>query len=219
MDADAWDERYAESDLVWSAGPNQFVEAICADLPPGRAVDLAAGEGRNALWLAGLGWQVTAVDFSQTALDKGATIERARGDGRPAITWQRADATAWRGEGLDLALIAYLHLPAAQRAAAVRNAADALVPGGTFVLVAHDATNLAHGTGGPQDPALLPTPEEVLADLAALDVEVIRAEVVDRVVGGDPAGASHQHAGAGGRIAKDTLVHLVVRGPVARFSH
>lgn len=210
MDAKAWDERYAASELIWSAGPNQFVEAACAALPPGRAVDLAAGEGRNALWLASLGWQVTAVDFSQVALDKGARIEAGR-DGHlphPAVTWQCADATTWRGQGLDLVLIAYLHLPAAQRTAAVRNAMAALVAGGTFVLVAHDASNLTHGTGGPQDPALLPTPAEVLQDLAEFEVEVIRAEVVDRIVG-DPA--SHQHAGDGG-IAKDTLVHLVKRG-------
>ena len=72
VDAAGWDERYAATDLVWSAGPNQFVEAACADLPPGRAVDLAAGEGRNAIWLARRGWQVTAVDFSQVGLDKGA---------------------------------------------------------------------------------------------------------------------------------------------------
>lgn len=214
MDAEAWDERYAASELIWSAGPNQFVEAACADLPPGRAADLAAGEGRNALWLASLGWQVTAVDFSQVALDKGARIEAGRIEhgtitAHPAVVWQCADATTWHGAGLDLVLIAYLHLPADERAAAVRNAMAALVVGGTFVLVAHDASNLVHGTGGPQDPALLPTPAEVLRDVTGFEVTVIRAEVVDRIVGDS---ASHQHAGVGG-LAKDTLVHLVKTGP------
>ena len=76
MDADAWDVRYRESELVWSPGPNQFVEAELADLPPGRALDLAAGEGRNAIWLAEQGWQVTAVDFSQAGLDKGRSLRR-----------------------------------------------------------------------------------------------------------------------------------------------
>ena len=56
MDANAWDERYAATELVWSAGPNQFVEHEVADLPPGRALDLACGEGRNARWLADRGW-------------------------------------------------------------------------------------------------------------------------------------------------------------------
>ncbi len=72
MDSRAWDERYAASELVWSSTPNQFVAAEVADLTPGRALDLAAGEGRNALWLAERGWQVTAVDFSLVGLDKGA---------------------------------------------------------------------------------------------------------------------------------------------------
>ena len=85
MDARAWDERYAAAELVWSATPNQFVATELADLPPGRALDLAAGEGRNALWLAGLGWQVTAVAFSlvgkrwdeQSVLNAGAAYQSA----------------------------------------------------------------------------------------------------------------------------------------------
>lgn len=214
MDAKDWDERYAASELIWSAGPNEFVEAICAPLPPGRGVDLAAGEGRNALWLASRGWQMTAVDFSPVALDKGAQIEAGRAQEAHAIDWVCADATTWRGEGADLVLIAYLHLPAAEREAAVRRAVDALVPGGTFVLVAHDASNLSEGVGGPQDPALLTTPADVLVTLEGHQVEVIRAEVVDRHVGGattSGAAESHQHPGTGGAVAKDTLVHLIRR--------
>ncbi len=71
MDATEWDARYAESERVWSLGPYQFVEAALTDLPPGRGVDLAAGEGRNAVWLASRGWDVTAVDFSRVALERG----------------------------------------------------------------------------------------------------------------------------------------------------
>lgn len=74
MDSEAWDQRYAASELVWSRRPNQFVAAELGDLAPGTAVDLAAGEGRNAIWLASLGWSATAVDFSQVALDKGARL-------------------------------------------------------------------------------------------------------------------------------------------------
>src|SRR4051794_41852696 len=74
MDAAAWDERYAATGLVWSAEPNRFVVAEMADLRPGRALDLAAGEGRNAIWLAVRGWRVTAVDFSAVAIDKGRRL-------------------------------------------------------------------------------------------------------------------------------------------------
>ena len=64
MDQAAWDERYAGPELVWGAGPNCFVATELAGLSPGRALDLGTGEGRNAIWLAERGWQVTAVDGS-----------------------------------------------------------------------------------------------------------------------------------------------------------
>ena len=75
MDARDWDRRYADSELVWSSRPNQFVESELADLVPGRAMDVAAGEGRNAIWLAAQGWDVTAVDFSLVGLDKGRSLQ------------------------------------------------------------------------------------------------------------------------------------------------
>lgn len=182
MDAEGWDERYRASELVWSAGPNQFVEAELADLPPGRALDLAAGEGRNAIWLARQGWQVTAVDFSQAGLDKGRLLA-----GDLDVDWVCADATTWRRAedepAYDVAVIAYLQVTAADRRAAVRNAYDALGEGGTLLLVAHDSTNLTEGTGGPQDPSVLMTAEDVLTDLGGETFEVQRAGRVARIVG------------------------------------
>ncbi|HET8603448.1 MAG TPA: methyltransferase domain-containing protein [Marmoricola sp.] len=199
MDSTAWDARYADSELVWSAGPNQFVERALADLPPGRAVDLAAGEGRNAIWLARRGWQVTAVDFSQVGLDKGRRLA-----GETAVAWECADATRWSApEPVDLVVIAYLQLPADERSAAVHNGFRALRAGGTFFLVAHDSTNLAEGTGGPQDPTVLYTAEDVLADLAGESFEVVRAERVAREVAADDG-----HGGEQRRTAYDALVHL-----------
>jgi SAM-dependent methyltransferase len=198
MDAEAWDERYAASELVWSAGPKQFVAAELAGLPPGRALDLAAGEGRNAIWLAGRGWQVTAVDFSQVALDKG---RRLAGD--TEVRWVCADATTWdEPSAYDVVVVAYLQLVAAERRAAVRAAYRSLAPGGTLLLVAHDSTNLTEGTGGPQDPAVLMTAEDVLGDLADLGPEVVRAERVARLVGDG-------HGEEPARTAWDCLVRVV----------
>jgi len=198
MDAKAWDERYAANELVWSVTPNQFVAAELAALPPGRAVDLAAGEGRNAIWLAGLGWEVTAVDFSRVALDKG---RRLAGDAD--VTWVCADATTWEADAAyDLAVLAYLQLPADERRAAVRRAFAALRPGGTFLLVAHDTTNLTEGTGGPQDASVLMTARDVLGDLAGEAVEVVRAERVPRTV-------DEGHGDEPARTAWDCLVRLV----------
>lgn len=200
VDAQAWDERYAASELVWSAEPNVFVAEELADLPPGRALDLAAGEGRNAIWLARRGWEVTAADFSQVALDKG---RRLAGD--TELRWVRADATRWdERAAYDLVVVAYLQLPEEERRAAVRAAFAALWPGGTLLLVAHDSTNLTEGTGGPQEADVLMTAEDVLGDLEGEGFDVIRAERVARLVGdgsgGEPA-----------RTAWDCLVRLVRR--------
>jgi SAM-dependent methyltransferase len=198
VDAAEWDERYRASELVWSAGPNQFVEAELAGLPPGRALDLAAGEGRNAIWLARQGWRVTAVDFSQAGLDKG----RILADGLD-IEWVCADATTWSAEpSYDVCLVAYLQLAAAERRAAVRNGYAALRPGGTFLLVAHDSTNLTEGTGGPQDPSVLTTAEDVIADLGGETFEVQRAGRAERAVP-QPDGST--------ATAYDAVVRLVRR--------
>ncbi|MGI8522284.1 MAG: class I SAM-dependent methyltransferase [Nocardioides sp.] len=198
MDADAWDERYAATELVWSQGPNQFVERELTDLPPGRALDLAAGEGRNAIWLATRGWRVTAVDFSQVALDKGRRLT----DDEVEVEWVRGDATAWSREAsYDVCVIAYLQLPEAGRRAATRNAFASLAPGGTLLLVAHDTTNLAEGTGGPQDASVLMTADDVLGDLAGERFEVEHAGRVARLVG-DGHGEDPQ------RTAWDCLVRL-----------
>ena len=199
MDAKAWDERYAAPELVWSLTPNQFVAAELADLPPGRALDVAAGEGRNAIWLARRGWQVTAVDFSQVALDKGRELA---GDAK--VEWICADATTWRADSAyDLVVIAYLQLAADERRAAGRHAFRALRPGGTFFLIAHDSTNLLLGTGGPQDPSVLMTAEDVLGDLGGEDFDVVRADRVTREVA-RPDGSL--------ATALDALVRLERRG-------
>ncbi len=178
-----WDERYRETKWVWSLTPNVFVAEGLAGLAPGRALDLACGEGRNALWLAGRGWRVTAVDFSTAALDKGR--ERAAEDGLE-LEWVAADVTGYAPEpgGYDLVLIAYLHLVPRDLATVLRRAADALAPGGTLFVVGHDVTNIADGFGGPQDPDVLYTPEALTAPLGSLRVE--RAERVTRAVDGAP---------------------------------
>lgn len=209
MDADSWDARYAASELVWSREPNAFVAAECADLSPGRAVDLAAGEGRNAIWLASLGWQVWAVDYAQVALDKGRRLADATAlEGR--VEWVCADATTWRApEPVDLVVIAYFQVPAADRRTSVRSAFESLAPGGTLVLVAHDSTNLTEGTGGPQDPTVLMSADDVLGDLEVLDPEVVRAGRVARLVT-----TADEHGGDVSRTAWDCLVR-VRRAPSA----
>lgn len=179
MDASAWDRRYAESELLWSAEPNRFVAAELVDLAPGRVVDLAAGEGRNAIWLAGRGWRATAVDFSPVAIEKGRRLAEAAG---VDVDWVVADLLDHVPEpaGFDVVLVAYLHLPSEQLDAVLERAARAVAPGGVLLVVGHDATNLSEGVGGPQDPDLLYTPASISARLGGLRID--RAERVRRPV-------------------------------------
>jgi SAM-dependent methyltransferase len=193
MDAAAWDERYAASELMWGATPNRFVAAELADLPPGRALDLAAGEGRNAVWLSARGWTVTAVDFSGVAVAKGRRLAEAVG---VEVGWVVADVLDYEPApaGFDVVLLAYLHLPAADIATVLSRATQALARGGVVVVVGHDVNNIADGVGGPQDPSLLYTPDAITGHLDGLLVD--RAERARRPVAGE----------AGTRDAIDTVV-------------
>jgi SAM-dependent methyltransferase len=165
--AEDWDERYAV-DRQWSAEPNRLIAELLADLPPGDAVDLAAGEGRHALWLAGLGWRVTAVDFSGAGL--------ARGQDQPgadAVEWVRADVVGWAAppDSLDLVLVAYLHVPEEDTRAVLCRAVGWLRPGGRLLVLGHDVENITSGVGGPQDPAILHSVERLAPVAALLDVD------------------------------------------------
>jgi SAM-dependent methyltransferase len=194
MDREDWDERYRTTELLWSGGPNQFVVDEVADLPPGTALDLACGEGRNALWLAEQGWTVTGTDFSPVAIERARRIAEDRGID---LDLRIADATTPVADGpYDLVLVAYLHLPPDARRAAHRHAAAAVAPGGTLLVVGHDVDNLTDGAGGPGDPAVLLTTERVTGDLEGSGLTIESSRQVTRDVETDDGTA----------VAIDTLV-------------
>jgi len=192
VDAAGWDDRYAERELVWSVEPNAWVEELTVDLPPGRALDLAAGEGRNALWLAERGWDVTAVDFSSIALDRARRLGRDRlGPDAGTLTIVRADLLEYEppAAAFELVLLVYLHLRAPDRRRVVSAAAGAVAPSGLFLVVGHDVANIEHGTGGPRDPAVLFTPADIEADLRGTDLTIEGAETRSRSVETDEGAA------------------------------
>ncbi len=173
VDSQDWDARYREHELVWGAPPNEIVVELATSLPAGRAVDLGCGEGRNALWLATRGWMVEGIDFSQVALDK---ARRIAADAPAAVaerlTWTRADlTTAPLGAGLDLVLISYIHLPSTERPRLLRRAQDALGAGGALLILGHHSRNIDEGVGGPQEPDILFTPDDITGLLDA-DMQV-----------------------------------------------
>jgi len=198
MDSTQWDERYSTSELIWTGQANQFVEQHLADLAPGTAIDLGAGEGRNAVWLAQRGWSVTAVDFSQVGLDKALRLADQHD---VTIAVERADATTWAPTApVDLVVLSYLQLPTDQQRTVIDHAATWLNPGGTLFVIAHDRSNVTVGYGGPPSPDVCYTVDETVAALGGL--EVVTAEVAERRVD-TPDGT---------KVALDTLV--IARRPI-----
>ncbi len=197
----AWDERYAAKELVWSAGPNELFARHVTGLKPAKALDVACGEGRNAVWLAEQGWHVTGIDFSQVGLDKARQIAAARG---VEVDFQRADVAEHALESgyYDLVAVLYLHTSAEERKRWLANVVDAVKPGGTFIYVGHDPSNIDRGVGGPQDPQLLPDAAEISAALTHFRVDA--AAVVERPVAGESG-----HGGTDDGVALDTFVRAV----------
>lgn len=187
MSAADWDARYQGPDLVWSATPNMWVAEQTRDLTPGRVLDLACGEGRNSIWLAQQGWQVTGVDFSVAGLDKARTLAQSQPAPANSIQWMHADATTFTSTTTsDLVMLVYLQLPPLERRAAIHAAWHVLAPGGVLLVIAHHMDNLSGGVGGPQDPEVLYTQQDVLADVALIDSAAMirQAQRVERVVTG-----------------------------------
>lgn len=188
----AWNERYATKEYVWNTEPNQFVRTHLSDLEPGTAIDLGAGEGRNAVWLATRGWTVTAVDFSSVGLEKAA---RLAGDEGVEVAFVVADATTYEASGpADLVIVSYLQLEEKQRRTVLEHAKRWLAPGGTIFVIAHDRSNVEGGYGGPSSPAVCYTVDEAVEALDGLDIGT--AMVAERVVDTDD----------GSQTALDTLV-------------
>lgn len=193
-----WDERYAGDDLLWHAEPNRFLVEETSHLEPETALDLACGEGRNAIWLAERGWRTTGVDFSPVALGKARRFAEQRG---VQVEWVEADLRDWTAPGsFDLVIVMYLHLPPHTRRSTISSAATAVAPGGTILVVGHDRENLTAGIGGPQDETVLYSSDNIVAILVDTgDFAVRRAAQVRRPVETDQGPVE----------ALDTLVRAV----------
>ena len=182
MDRDGWNERYRTADLVWGADANCFVEqTLGAREPAGRALDLACGEGRNAIWLAKHGWSVTAVDYSDVAIERARKLAATEG---VEVEWVCADLTSYEPdpEAFALVVISYLQVGRAARRLVLNRTARVLAPGGELFMIGHALRNLMEGVGGPQDPLVLWDPDEISDELRAAGLRVERCEEVVRTL-------------------------------------
>jgi SAM-dependent methyltransferase len=190
-----WDERYGQVERKFSGKPNQRLVENVADLAPGRALDLGAGEGGDAAWLAAQGWEVVALDVSQVALDRAA---RLVADDR--VTGRQADLRTWTpgpdDTGFDLATMCYLHLPLPHQRRLLDLLAGVVRPGGTLLHVGHHADDIAIGRW---DMAELMRPAAEIA--ADLDPERWEVGLAD-----DPTRTESGHGHDGPVQARDTVV-------------
>ena len=192
-----WDERYAGADQVWSGQPNATLVAEVGGLSPGRALDVGCGEGADAIWLAGQGWQVTAIDVSEVALKR---AEAAAGQAGVDVEWVHAgllDAPLPRG-GFDLVSAQYPALSRTPACEAERSLLAAIAPAGHLLVVHHLLTDAAierakaHGF----DPADYVSPR----DVAALLDEGWQ-------VAFDEQRPRHRSTGAGAHHTDDVVLH------------
>lgn len=176
-----WEEHYAERDRVWSGRANVRLVEVAESLPPGRALDLGCGEGGDAMWLAERGWHVTAVDISQTALDR-ATADARERNLVDRIAFQRHELPDTFPDGVfDLVSAQFLHSTVEfDRASLLRRGADAVSEGGTLLIVDHGgappwASKLDHHHE-------FPSADEVVdsLNLDAGEWEGVRVEAVER---------------------------------------
>lgn len=173
-----WDERYAGSDRVWSGKPNQRLVEMVTGMAPGSAVDVGCGEGADVVWLAEQGWLTTGVDVSQVAIDRAARHAEEAGVGA-RTSFDRVDVVG--GQPLpgtyQLVASAYLHPPRPTFAATYSTLRDAVLPGGTLLIVGHHPADAGTGLRNPALVDLMFTPEQVVAllDEAQWEVEVAGA--------------------------------------------
>lgn len=174
-----WDERYSEPDFAYGTEPNDFLVSVVNKIPQGKILSLAEGEGRNAVYLASLGYQVTGVDGSEVGLSKAQTLAADRGVNIKTI---HADLAEFHIEPKqwDGILACYCHVPSALRIQLHKAAVCGLKPGGVFVLEAFSKEQLARNTGGPQSLDMLMSLEELKQELYGL--EFIHAVQTEREV-------------------------------------
>jgi SAM-dependent methyltransferase len=189
LDSAFWNERYAGTDYFYGTAPNDFLVSVVAEVPAGPVLCLAEGEGRNAVFLAGRGHPVTAVDQAEAGLAKARALAQQRGVPLTAVAADLAEFAispqAWAG-----IVAIFMHLPPALRRTVLAQAAAGLRPDGVFVMEAYRPAQLGYGTGGPRDVTLLPTLAELRTELRGLELIIGREIERDVREGGGHTGMS-----------------------------
>lgn len=182
-----WNQRYGTDEgYVYGTDANDFLVATAPGIPGGPVLCMAAGEGRNAVYLAQRGHDVTAVDLSKVGLEKTAALAEERGVDVDCVVADLADYELGEDKWAGVTAI-WAHTPADVRKAIHGKLATALKPGGVFILEAYRPQQLELKTGGPPVSMFMPTLSDLKEELAELDL--VLAQDTLRVIG---EGAGHQ---------------------------
>lgn len=180
MSSNPWDERYADASFYYGTDANDFLIAQAHRLPPkARVLCLAEGEGRNAVYLAGLGHQVTAVDGSAVGLEKAQRFAQERGVGLQTVVADLAEYAIGEAQW-DAVISVWCHLPEPLRRQVHAGVIQGLAPGGILILEAYHPRQIGRGTGGPPTPLLMMTLEALREELDGL--EWLHAGEIEREV-------------------------------------
>jgi len=173
MDKVFWDQKYSVDEYIYTTEVNRFVKGHLADLPPGKMIDLAGGEGRNTVFFAEKGWQAENIDLSEVGLAKCEKLAAERIVSDSVFTTQ-ASALDFESKlaPVDLGVIAYMQIGHKDLAAGISRLVANIVAGGTFFGVWHALENLKDGFGGPQNPDVLPSVESMTQILGSLPLKV-----------------------------------------------
>jgi len=173
MDSAFWDSKYSVDEYIYTKEVNRFVKESLSDLPPGKMIDLAGGEGRNTVFFAEKGWQAENIDLSSVGLEK---CERLAAETNVSELVFTTNASASDFESklapVDLGVIAYLQIPQTELAVAIERLVSNIKSGGVFFGVWHALENLKDGFGGPQNPDLLPSESSMKTLLSSLPLEI-----------------------------------------------
>ena len=196
-----WNERFGGTEYLYGTEPNDFLRAQAGQIPAGPVLCLAEGEGRNAVFVASLGHEVTAVDLSERGLEKTRALAESRG---VQVQTTLADLEHYDiGPGRWTGIVAiFMHLPPSLRAVVLGRVVEGLRPGGVFLMEAYTPEQLSYGTGGPQSPEFLVTLDQLQQELVGL--EVLHAEEVERDI--------HEGEGHNGL---SSVVQVIARKPGA----
>lgn len=186
-----WDTRYSSDEYLYGTEPNEFLASVASVIPTGGSVlCLADGEGRNGVFLAGLGCTVTSIDQSERGVDKARSFALDSGVDLDAQVGDLAIADLGE-ERWDAIVSIFVHVPGDMRRDLHARVVRALKPNGLFVLEAYTPDQVGRGTGGPPVVELTMTLEGVRAELVGLDeehgVELVRPVVEGSGHSGDAA--------------------------------